>query len=632
MGHEGSTRSGQKLLSRLNLATGISSAGAFALFRAAALILCMLLPAEAAPTAAVFNQSDQMIPMRDGVKLHTVLFTPREHPRPLPILLMRTPYGVPANEKEAVFSLQYLLKDGYILAFQDIRGRFKSEGEFVMLRHPRNLNDKAAIDESTDTYDSIEWMVKNVRGNNQRVGMWGVSYGGWLVTMALLDPHPALKAASEQASPADMFLGDDFHHNGAFRLSYGFEYAALLETAKDADTDFNSFDTADTFQAFLNLGVLTNVNKTYFHGKMPTWNNFLAHPNYDDFWKKQAVMPYIEGPLKVPNLNVAGWWDQEDFYGPVKIYESFEKHDPQHLNYLVVGPWNHGGWRRDGSKLGAIPFDSDPSEYFRQHIEAPWFAHWLHDRGSRDLAEATVFQTGSNRWEKYNSWPPEVKSKNLYLRSRGKLSFDAPAEKESADAYISDPFHPVPYRHRPISPTFAGVGWRTWLVEDQRFVDSRPDVLTWQTDPLENNLTVTGKIVAQIYASTTGSDADWVVKLIDVYPEHHPEDPSLAGYQLMIASDILRGRFRESVEHPSAIKPGVVTRYRIDLHTNDHAFLKGHRIMVQIQSTWFPLYDLNPQTFVDNIFMARPSDFQKTTNNVFHSQRTPSHIELSLAP
>jgi uncharacterized protein len=626
-------RIGEKLMRNFEPDTGARVRVTMRFLRAAILVVSVLLSAFAAPNTAVFNQSDEMIPMRDGVRLHTVLFTPKEHPEPLPILLMRTPYGVPANEQEAMYSLQSLIKDGYILAFQHIRGRFKSEGEFVMLRPPRNRNDKTAIDESTDTYDSIEWMMRNVPGNNKRVGMWGVSYGGWLVTMALLDPHPALKAASEQASPADMFLGDDFHHNGAFRLSYGFEYAALLETARDVDTDFNSFKRADTYQAFLDLGVLTNINKIYFHGRMPTWNNFLAHPNYDAFWKNQAVVPYINSPLKVPNLNVAGWWDQEDFYGPIKIYEAFEKHDPNHLNYLVAGPWNHGGWRRDGSKLGEIPFDSNTSEYFRQHIEAPWFAYWLHDKGSLNLAEANVFQTGSNRWKSYRSWPPAAKSANLYIRSNGKLSFDAPEgnEKKAVDTYISDPLHPVPYRHRPISPTFAGVGWKTWLVEDQRFVDNRPDVLTWQTDPLENKLAITGDIMAQIYAQTTGTDADWIVKLIDVYPEHYPENPSLAGYELMIASDILRGRFRESVERPSAIKSDVVTSYKIDLHANDHIFLKGHRVMVQIQSTWFPLYDLNPQTFVENIFTARASDFQKATHSVFHSPRLPSHIVLSLA-
>jgi len=589
---------------------------AFGLFLACAL----------APAAELFDKSEHMIPMRDGIKLHTVVFAPKDRTRPLPIMFTRTPYGVPDK-----ITGGELADDGYIFAFQDIRGRFKSEGEFVMQRPPRNRSERGAIDESTDAYDSIGWMIKNVPGNNGRAGMMGVSYGGWLVTMALLDPHPALKAASEQATPADMFLGDDFHHNGAFRLSYGFEYAALLETAKESNTNF-AFERADTYQWYLDLGVLSNVNEKYFHGKMPTWNDFVAHPSYDEFWQKQAFPRYINGSPKVPNLNVAGWWDQEDFYGPVKVYELYEKSDPQHLNYLVAGPWNHGGWRGEGSKLGDIPFDSNTAKYFRQHIEAPWFAYWLHDKGSRDFAEATVFQTGTNVWEKYDSWPPaSARATNIYMRAGGGLSFDppGPAEPAAFDEYVSDPAHPVPYRHRPVSPTYPGGGWPVWLVEDQRFVDNRPDVLTWQTAPLKNELKIAGDIVARIFASTSGSDSDWIVKLIDVYPD---DDSKLAGYELMIADEILRGRFRESFEHPAAIAPGAVTPYAIDLHTNDHAFLKGHRIMVQIQSSWFPLYDRNPQTFVDNIFMAKASDYQKATQRIYHSPESASHIVLPVVP
>jgi putative CocE/NonD family hydrolase len=591
--------------------------------------VCLFLACTLAPAAELFDKTEHMIPMRDGIKLHTVVFTPKDRSRPLPIMFTRTPYGVPDKINGG-----FLAEDGYIFAFQDIRGRFKSEGEFVMQRPPRNRAEQGAIDESTDAYDSIEWMVKNVPGNNGRAGMTGVSYGGWLVTMALLDPHPALKAASEQATPADMFLGDDFHHNGAFRLSYGFEYAALLETAKETNTNF-AFDRNDTYQWYLDLGVLSNVNEKYFHGKMPTWNDFVAHPNYDEFWQKQAFPRYINGSPKVPNLNVAGWWDQEDFYGPVKVYELYEKSDPQHLNYLVAGPWNHGGWQGEGSRLGAIPFDSNSAKYFRQYIEAPWFAYWLHDKGSRNFAEATVFQTGTNVWEKYDSWPPaSAHPTDIYMRAGGKLSFDPPVAGEPAafDEYISDPAHPVPYRHRPVSPTYPGGGWPAWLVEDQRFVDDRPDVLTWKTEPLKNNVKIAGDIMARIFASTSGSDSDWIVKLIDVYPESDPEHPNLAGYELMVADEILRGRFHESFEHPSAITPGAVTPYAIDLHTNDHAFLKGHRIMVQIQSTWFPLYDRNPQTFVENIFMAKASDYQKATQRIYHSPESASHIVLPVVP
>ena len=589
--------------------------------------------AASAQGSSQFTKRDVMIPTRDGVKLHTVVFTPKNFALQLPILLERTPYGARGTERALLGAYQHLASSGYIFAFQDIRGRFTSEGLFVMQRKVRDPADPKAIDEGTDTYDTIDWMLKNVTGNNGRVGMLGISYGGWLTTMALLDPHPALKAASEQASPADMFLGDDFHHNGAFRLSYGFEYAALLETAKETNTNFE-FDRADTYRWYLDLGALSNANERYFHGTLPTWNDFVNHPNYDQFWQKQAFQPYIGTP-KVPNLNVGGWWDQEDFYGPLKIYELFEKNDAAGLNYLVVGPWNHGGWARsDGGKLGPIAFDSNTSKYFRTQIEAHWFAYWLKDIGQRTFPEAMVFQTGSNRWERYDSWPPKTaQPKNLYLQSDGRLSWDPPAEDgDRFDSYISDPAHPVPYRHRPISPTYPGGGWPAWLVEDQRFVDNRPDVLTWETEPLNEDVKIAGDIVARIFASTSGTDSDWVVKLIDVYPETYTDDASLAGYELMVADEILRARFRDSFERPTPLVVNQPNAYRIDLHTNDHAFLKGHRIMVQVQSTWFPLYDRNPQTFVENIFNARQSDYKVATQRIFRSKAQASHVVLPVVP
>ncbi len=594
-------------------------------------VLLGLLISPAAFPQTLFTKTESMIPMRDGIKLHTVIFAPKDSPEPLPVLLERTPYGAREDEKGLRGRYPHLVADGYIFAFQDIRGRFKSEGQFVMQRQVRT--DPKSIDEGTDAYDTIDWLLKNVKGNNGRAGILGISYGGWLTTMALLEPHPALKAASEQASPADMFLGDDFHHNGAFRLSYGFEYAALLESSKEENTHFE-FDRADTYQWYLSLGPLSNADEKYFHGKIPTWNDFVNHPNYDQFWQKQAFAPYIRSP-KVPNLNVAGWWDQEDFYGPAKIYELFEKDDPKHLNYFVAGPWNHGGWgRTDATKLGEISFDGNTSKYFRTQIEAPWFAYWLKDKGTRVFPEAMVFQTGSNQWEKYDSWPPRsARNQKLYLRPGGALSFDPPAgEGQPFDSYVSDPAHPVPYRHRPISPTYPGGAWPAWLVEDQRFVENRPDVLTWETEPLQADLRIAGGIVAQLYASTTGTDSDWVVKLIDVYPEFYADDRNLDGYELMIASEILRGRFRESFEHPQPVVANQVTPYRIDLHTNDHAFLKGHRIMVQVQSTWFPLYDRNPQTFVENIFKAKASDYQPATQRVFRSAAYPSHIVMPVLP
>ena len=587
----------------------------------------------------LFDKAEVMIAARDGVKLHTEIYSPKNSSVPLPIIFERTPYGLSDDEKGYSRKLgRYaeMIPEGYIFVFQDIRGRYGSEGKFVMQRPVRDPKNPKAIDEGTDTYDSIDWLVKNVPKNNGRVGLLGISYGGWLTVMGMLEPHPALKAVSEQASPADMFLGDDFHHNGAFRLSYGYEYSTMMETDK---TNFSfQFDRFDTYEWYLQLGALSNANKKYIHGTLPTWNDFVAHPNYDSFWKQQA-MPYILTQPKVPNLNVAGWWDQEDFYGPMKIYEILEKQDPNHLNYLVAGPWNHGGWAHGaGDSLGLIPFGSDTSLYFRRNIEAPWFAYWLKDKGTLPLKEALLFQTGSDTWTKFDSWPPlEAKTQNLYFREDGKLSFDAPsADSEQAfDSYVSDPAHPVPYRHRPIDMTYPEDhpgSWFTWLVQDQRFVDNRPDVLTWQTDALKEDVTLAGQVTAKLFASTTGSDADWIVKLIDVYPEKYPEKWQLSGYELMIADEVFRGRFRKSFEKPEPIQSGVITPFKVDLHTANHVFKKGHRIMVQVQSTWFPIIDRNPQKFVPNIFDAQESDYQKATQRIYRSKRFPSSVEISVFP
>jgi len=589
--------------------------------------------------STVFDKTDVMIAARDGVKLHTEIYSPRNDAEPLPIIFERTPYGLNDDEKGYSRKLgRYaeMIPEGYIFVFQDIRGRYGSEGKFVMQRPVRDSKDPKAIDEGTDTYDTIDWLVKNVPHNNGRVGLLGISYGGWLTVMGMLEPHPALKAVSEQASPADMFLGDDFHHNGAFRLSYGFEYSTMMETGK---TNFKfAFDRFDTFDWYLRLGPLSNANKEYLHGAMPTWNDFVAHPNYDSFWKKQA-MPFILTKPKVPNLNVAGWWDQEDFYGPMRIYEILEKDDPSHLNYLVAGPWNHGGWAGGaGSSLGAIPFGSDTALYFRRNIEAPWFAYWLKDKGQLPLKEALLFQTGSDTWTKFDSWPPrDAKFRNLYFREDGKLSFDPPSGESAQefDSYVSDPAHPVPYRNRPIDMTYPEDhpgSWYTWLLQDQRFVDGRPDVLTWQTEELKEDVTLAGQVTAKLFASTTGSDADWIVKLIDVYPEKYPENWKLSGFELMIADEVFRGRFRNSFEKPEPIKPGAVTPFKVDLHTANHVFKKGHRIMVQVQSTWFPIIDRNPQKFVPNIFEAKELDYQKATNRIYRSRQFPSSLEISVPP
>ena len=589
--------------------------------------------AQATPEPS-FDKTEIMVPMRDGVKLHTLIFTPRNAMVDLPILMSRTPYGIDGME-EALSSpsLKYLVQDGYIFVFQDIRGRFESEGQFVMLRPVRNKKDPKAVDESTDTYDTIDWLLKHVPHNNGRVGMLGTSYPGWLTVMAMLDPHPALKAVSPRASPADMFIGDDFHHNGAFRLSYGFEYATMMETTKEVQAF--AFNDSDTYDWYLKLGSLANVNKEYLHDKIPTWDNFADHPSYDAFWQKQAVGPYLDR-VTVPTLNIAGWWDQEDFYGPIKIYETLEQHDTKHLNYLVVGPWNHGGWNSpSGGKLGEIDFGTPASEDFRKNIEAPWFAYWLKGKGTFKAPEATTFEAGANVWKTYDSWPPKtgVTESKLYTRADHALSLDAPTDNGSTavDSYVSDPKNPVPYRKRPILPTYGkGSTWSRWLVDDQRFLEGRPDVISWETGPLTQDVTIAGAIAAHLFASTTGSDADWIVKLIDVYPDHGEADTTLNGYQLMVANDVFRGRFRTGFDHPQAIQPNHTDEYVVDLHTQDYRFLKGHRIMVEVQSTWFPLIDRNPQRYVPNIFEAKDSDFTPATESIHRSAQAATYVDLPI--
>jgi len=603
---------------------------------AATLLLAGARPSHsqaAAADSSGFAKQEVMVPMRDGVRLHTLVFTPSGAHGALPILFIRTPYGIDASERQLTASLKELAADGYVFAFQDIRGRYKSEGQFVMQRAPRDRKDPKAVDESTDAYDTIDWLVKQVPNNNGRVGMLGVSYPGWLTVMAMLDPHPALKAVSPQASPVDMFLGDDFHHNGAFRLSYGFEYAARMETNKE-QTPF-TFDRYDTYDWYLHAGALSNFNARYLHGTIPTWNDFVAHPNWDQFWQKQTAIAYMNR-VTVPTLNVAGWWDQEDFYGPVTIFEQLERYDTQHQNYLVIGPWNHGGWMGpEGQKLGAIDFGSPTSLYFRQNILAPFFAHFLKDRPGLDLPKATVFEAGANKWRHFDSWPPKtgVASEHLHFQPGGNASFDAPkaaATDSGFDTFVSDPANPVPYRHRPIPPTYfpGGSGWTTWLVEDQRFVDHRPDVLTFETAPLSHDVTLTGAITAHLFAATTGTDADWVVKLIDVYPDTMPQSPAFAGYELMVSNDVFRGRFRESFVTPHPTPANQVEEYKIDLHTQDYRFLKGHRIMVQVQSTWFPLIDRNPQSYVANIFEATDADFRAARERVYRAGPRASYIDL----
>jgi uncharacterized protein len=600
----------------------------------AALFLALILAAQSDEERIPVDFQEVMVPMRDGVRLQTVIVSPK-HPRgPLPFLIQRTPYGVVSREstERGMPAASRARFENYYVVVQNIRGRFKSEGKFVMGRPPHKPDDPHGVDETTDAWDTVDWLVKNVPNNNGRAGIAGTSYDGWTAVMAALDPHPALKAAIEQASPADQFLGDDFHHNGAFRLSYGFEYSAMLETSSTENYRFQ-FDRGDTYDWYLGLGALSNADERHFHGKIPTWEDFTHHPNYDAFWQRLAFAPYLND-VKIPIVHVAGWWDQEDFYGPQKIYELLEPHDTGHRNYFVAGPWNHGGWNGNGSRLGAVDFGSDTALYYREKIFQPWFDYWLRGQGALNLAEATTFETGSNQWHEFDSWPPKegVTKRKLYLRESRKLSFDPPSAGAAFDEYVSDPANPVPYRPRPIPPTYPGPDWRVWLVQDQRFVDHRPDVLSFQTEPLTGPLRVAGDISAELYASTSGSDSDWIVKLIDVYPEDAPEDQEthtkMAGFELIVADEILRGRFRDSFETPKPVPSNKVVKYAIDLHTGDHAFLKGHRVMVQVQSSLFPVYDRNPQKFVPNIFEAHAADYVKATQRVYHEPRAASAVVL----
>lgn len=580
-------------------------------------------------TRVTFTRTEAMIPMRDGIKLFTVVLTPHSQNENLPIYMERTPYGVAGWSSDRLNSSKpELVKDGYIFVFQDIRGREDSEGVFEMLRPLRDKRDPKSVDESTDTYDTIEYLLKNTK-NNGRVGIAGVSYPGWLAAVALIDPHPALKASSPQAPVTDLWMGDDFMHNGAFRQTYAHDWAVPLESAKKGgDVELNVPDTYNYY--------LTHTPATLsaeLQSKSPSWKAFREHPSWDAYWQAKATNVYLKD-TSVPTLIVGGWWDQEDMFGPLAMYKTLEKTDRDNQVNLVMGPWNHGGWGGRGRRLGAIDFGSDTGRHFRSTMLAPFFSYHLKGKGSLRLPEAWIFRSGSNEWRAYEEWTPKTGSKTspLYLNANGKLSFDRPSGNgEAFDSYVSDPSDPVPYRKRPIIQTYGqGSTWSVWLVDDQRFLSDRKDVLSWSTDALGEDVTITGDIIAELFASTSGSDSDWVVKLIDVYPNDHPQE-RMRGYELMVASEIFRGRYRKSYEKAEAIKSNTPLEYAIDMRGNDHTFLKGHRIKVQVQSSWFPLYDRNPQKFVPNIFLANLSDYQSATQRIYRSAKYPSHINVSVA-
>lgn len=595
-------------------------------------IVCIVTTAQT-DIISKYKKTSAMIPMRDGVKLYTIVLSPVDAKTPMPILMQRTPYGaiIPIPDDTTIETKllgNILATDGYIFIYQDIRGKYKSEGSMQIHEPLLHAVKKGAIDESTDTWDTVDWLIKNIPNNNGKAGIYGISYSGWLALVGSVDPHPALKASSEQACMGDLFLGDDFHHNGAFRLSYGMEYSYEVEFDKTTDSNF-PFPQYDLFDWYLKLGSLQNINSKYFQNKIPTWNSFVKHSSYDNYWQTNSPLNYVSSP-QIPQLHVGGYYDQEDINGPQLMYNHMEKKDTFNRNFIVLGPWNHGQW--GGGKadsLGKISFESKTGIWFRE-LQKKWFDYWLKGIGDGKFAEANCFQTGSNQWKSYNNWPPkETTIQKLYAGANHTASFSKPLTSNRYETYVSDPAKPVPYRTLPIEATYGeGSRWESWQVEDQRFVYTRPDVVSFTMDSLTADLTVTGKIKAHLFASTSGTDADWIVKLIDVYPAIYEQSLSMSGYQLPVAMEVFRGRFQKSFSNPQPLVSGKPAEFIIDLHDINHTFKKGHRLMIQIQSTWFPLIDRNPQKFVPNIFEANESDYIKATQKIYYAAEYPTYIEL----
>ncbi len=585
----------------------------------------------------VYTRSEVMVPMRDGISLHTVILRPANSETsgvPLPFLMQRTPYGVETATATALHSGKpELAQSGYIWVYQDIRGRYGSGGTFVMNRPVVVHKAKTDVDETTDTRDTIDWLLAHVPHNNGKVGVLGISYPGFLAMMAGIDAHPAVKAISPQAPMTNIWKGDDFFHNGAFRQTYGFDYVQQLEAQK---TDARVSAKGDQFDFYLQHVNFAGAAAAAKMTELPTAKVFLSQPAYVTFWQDMAVEARLSKP-EVPTLEVGGYWDQEDMWGTQAEYAALRAHeaadDPLHRVFLVLGPWNHGGWARGpgdslGGEFGKVSFGgAKTGEYYRRTIEAPFFEFYLKGRPGFDLRDTASFRTGENAWHRYDIWPPKqgFRAARAYLVPDKRLTFTPPAGdyEVKAAAYVADPADPVPYRHRPVQSTYgAGSMWRTWLVEDQKFVSGRKDLANFMTPVLASDVTVTGDVVADLFAATTGTDADWVVKLIDVYPE------SEGGYELMVAEEILRGRYRTSFTTPTPVKPGEVNEYKWSLHGADHTFVKGHRMMVEVQSSWFPLYDRNPQTWVDNIMSAPAEAYKAQTVSIYGSAKYPSHLDL----
>jgi putative CocE/NonD family hydrolase len=588
---------------------------------------------------AHYTKHESKIPMRDGVKLFTAVYAPKDASPDAPILLRRTPYGVkPYGVDNYRASLPYAT-EGFIYAYQDVRGRYGSEGEFVDMRpHNPVKSSPRDIDESTDAYDTIDWLVKNVPHNSGRVGMMGISYPGFYTAVGMIDSHPALKCASPQAPIADCFMGDDVHHHGAFYLADNFSFFSsfgqtLDDPTRDQPKPFD-FKNPNAYDFYLKLGSLENADKLYFKGKIRFWDDLMGHGTYDDFWRSRDLRPHVKN-VRAAVMTVGGWYDAEDLFGTLATYRAVEHNNPGATNRLVMGPWAHGGWSGgEGDRLGDISFFAKTAEFYRNEIELPFLKHYLKDAGSLDLPKAYVFETGTAQWRRYDSWPPRsVRPLTLYFRAGGRLSSEPPDSSDVPyDEYVSDPDKPVPS-----SSKIATAVPHEYMLGDQRFASSRPDVLVYQSDVLDDDLTIAGPITARLLVSTSGTDSDWIVKLIDVYsgdyanPEPNLGGVQMGGYQQLVRGEPMRGKFRNSYVKPEPFEPGRVTRVEWEMPDVYHTFRRGHRIMVQVQSSWFPLVDRNPQKFCD-IYHAQAADFQKATERVHHSADARSEIQVLQLP
>ena len=598
-----------------------------------------------------YTRREAMIPMRDGVKLYTVILVPKGV-KGAPILLTRTPYSADVLTGHAVSAhlgpiltgydnaTEVIVEGGYIRVVQDVRGKYGSEGDYVMNRPLHGPQNPTPVDHSTDTYDTIDWLVKNIPESNGKVGILGISYDGFLPLMALVNPHPALKVSVPMNPMVDGWMGDDWFHNGAFRqqnMAYIYEQTATRKNEAKWWTDH-----FDDYDVFAQAGSAGELGRRRGMEQLGFWRKILDHPSYDAFWRDQAVDKILANqPLKIPVMLVHSLWDQEDIYGPISVYKAIKPKDTNNDKvFLVLGPWHHGQEIDDGSTLGALKFNSDTGLYFRREILRPFLDRYLKDDGAKivkaDVAVVNAFETGTNRWQQLKSWPdgcdPGCKSSTpLYLNAGLKLSFNAPKAGEAAfDEYISDPAKPVPFRARPIQPIGYnnGLTWSQWLVDDQREASGRTDVVSFVSEVLTEPLKISGQPVANLVASTSGTDSDWVVKVIDVYPDEVAGQPGMGGYQLMVSADIFRGRYRESLETAKPIAADKPLLYRFAMPPANHVFLPGHRLMVQIQSSWFPLYDRNPQTFVPNIFWAKPENYRKAVQRIYHAPSQASFIEM----